>query len=113
MKLISHEEAIQRALKNPKFNIAYKKICYHVDISIVVYRARKNQNYKDEEKWGDTWKERGLVWEGKSQEERAYQWMHDKFVNWSLNKDHSFPWLKMAGEAMIGFIREKYLKDSE
>jgi len=73
----------------------------------------ENQIYKDEEKWGDTWKERGLVWEGKSQEERAYQWMHDKFVNWSLNKDHSFPWLKMAGEAMIGFIREKYLKNSE
>ena len=73
----------------------------------------ENQLWKDNERWGGTWKERGLVWEGKSQEERAYQWMHDKFVNWSLNKDHSFPWLKMAGEAMIGFIREKYLKDSE
>jgi len=73
----------------------------------------ENQIYKDEERWGDTWKERGLIWEGKSQEERAFQWMNDKFINWSLNKDYSFPWLKMAGEAMIGFIREKYLKDNE
>jgi len=73
----------------------------------------ENQIYKDNERWGDTWKERSLVWEGLTQEERAFNWMHDKFINWSLNKDVSFPWLKMAGEAMIGFIREKYLKDQE
>ena len=49
MKLISHEEALQEALKDPEFNIEYKKICYHVDISIVVYRARKNQNLTQKE----------------------------------------------------------------
>jgi len=43
MKLISHEEALKEALKDPEFNVEYKKIYYHVDISIAVYRARKNQ----------------------------------------------------------------------
>ena len=49
MKLISHEEALKEAFKDPEFNIEYKKIYYHVDISIAVYRARKNQKLTQKE----------------------------------------------------------------
>ena len=72
----------------------------------------ENQLWKDNERWGDTWKERGLVWNGFTQEERFYHWIEEKFFNY-LDDDKPFPWLKVAGEAMIGFIREKYLKDQE
>jgi len=43
MKLISHEEVIKESLKDPEFNIAYKKIYYQSDIAIAVYRIRKNK----------------------------------------------------------------------
>ena len=43
MKLISHEEALKESLKDPEFNIAYKKIHWQTDISIILYHARKNQ----------------------------------------------------------------------
>jgi len=43
MKLISYEEALQEALKDPEFNIEYKKICYQVDIVITIYNVRKGQ----------------------------------------------------------------------
>lgn len=49
MKLISHEEALRESLKDPEFNIAYKKICYQSDIAIVIYRIRKNQNLTQKE----------------------------------------------------------------
>ena len=49
MKLISHEEAIQRALKNPKFNIAYKKINYQFTLSKTVYKIRNEQKLTQEE----------------------------------------------------------------
>lgn len=72
----------------------------------------ENQIHKDNERWGDTWKIRGLVWNGLTQEERFYSWMEEKYIDYKYN-DKPFPWLKVAGEAMIGFIREKYLRDSE
>ena len=70
----------------------------------------ENQIHKDNERWGDTWKERGLVWEGREQEQRFCDWLGDKYFDWK-NDDIPFPWLKVAGEAMIGYIREKYLKN--
>jgi len=43
MRLISYEESLKEALKDPEFNIGYKKICYHSNIAISVYRIRKDQ----------------------------------------------------------------------
>lgn len=62
------------------------------------------------EEYGETWKERGLFYNGDSQEIRFSLWAHDKFFN-CLWLDKKLPWLDFAGEAFIGFIREKYLKD--
>jgi len=49
MRLISHGEVIKQALKDPEFNIEYKKIYYHGDIAIAVYRIRKNKNLTQEQ----------------------------------------------------------------
>lgn len=57
----------------------------------------------DEERWGDTW--RRLPREG--QEERIldnidrYRWQFE-------NAGHPVPWLKVAGLALIGWIRENH-----
>ena len=49
MKLISHKEALEEALKDPEFNIEYKKICYQSDIAIAIYKIRKNGNLTQKE----------------------------------------------------------------
>ena len=49
MKLISHEEALKESLKDPEFNIEYKKIYYHVDISVAFYGTRKSQQLTQKE----------------------------------------------------------------
>ena len=43
MKLISHKEALKESLKDPEFNIAYKRICYQSDIVIAIYNVRQIQ----------------------------------------------------------------------
>jgi len=43
MKLISHKEALKESLKDPEFNIAYKKIHWQTDISIILYHSRKRE----------------------------------------------------------------------
>ena len=69
----------------------------------------RTQINSDNERWGDTWKERGLIWNNLTQEERFYSWMEEKYIAYKYD-DKPFPWLKVAGEAFIGLIREKYLK---
>lgn len=69
----------------------------------------ETQIIDDNKRWGDTWKERGLVWNGKSQEQRFFEWVIEKYLQYAHN-DKPFPWLKIAGEAMIGYIREKYME---
>ena len=71
--------------------------------------ALKEQLLEDEKRWGDTWIKRGLTYEGKTQEQRFYDWIDDIFFL-QLIGDCPFPWLKVAGEAMIGYIRERYMK---
>ena len=68
----------------------------------------ERQLEKDEERWGDTWKERGLVWNGLSQEERFMMKMQEYFTDWK-DMGVPFPWLKVMGEAHIGFVRENYI----
>ena len=66
----------------------------------------------DNERWGDTWKDRGLLYNGQEQEERFFNWIIIKYSEWRV-LGTPFPWLKVAGEAMIGYIREKYLRGGE
>lgn len=49
MQLISHEEAIQEAMKDPEFNREYKKIFYTSDIATAIYKIRKDQNLTQKE----------------------------------------------------------------
>jgi len=64
------------------------------------------------EQYGDAWIERGLIYNGLTQELRFSNWSDDKFFN-HFWLDEKLPWLDFAGEAFIGFIREKYLKNDD
>ena len=63
----------------------------------------------DEKRYGDTWKERGLVFNGQSQEERFFQKMQE-YVDDYRENGTPMPWLKIIGEAHIALVREKKLK---
>jgi len=65
----------------------------------------RKQIIEDNKRWGNTWIERGKA----GQEMRFYDWVSDKLENHYL-EGLPFPWLKIAGEAMIGYIREKYME---
>jgi hypothetical protein len=69
-----------------------------------------NQLISDEKRYGNTWKERGLIWEGMSQEERFFQKMEDYFNDY-LKNGKSIPWTKVIGEAHIALVREKKLSE--
>ena len=77
---------------------------YWKEFSDVVYEQLLN----DYERWGDTWKQRGLIWSGQNQETRFKNWLEEKYDQWDEN-NVPFPWKKIAGEACIGYIREEYL----
>lgn len=66
----------------------------------------QKQLIEDEKKWGNTWKERGLVWNGMSQEERFFEKMTEYINNYRENGE-KFPWTKVIGEAHIAMVREK------
>ena len=73
------------------------------------FEALKDRIVDDDARWGDTWKERGLLYNGESQELRFYHWLMKQFDDY-WNYEEEFPWLKVAGEAFIGYIRDKYLR---
>ena len=64
---------------------------------------------EDEKRYGDTWKERGLRWNGQSQEERFFAKMQEYITNYR-EKGTPINWLKVIGEAHIAHVREKKLK---
>ena len=70
------------------------------------------QLYEDEKRWGDTWKERGLVHGNQSQEERFFAKMVEYITDYRENGE-PMPWTKIIGEAHIALVREKKLKNSE
>jgi len=72
--------------------------------------ALKKQIELDDIRWGSTWIDRGLMFENKTQEERFTNWVEQKLINWKFSRDKKFPWVKVAGEAMIGYVREKYME---
>jgi hypothetical protein len=65
--------------------------------------ALQKQLASDEKKWGDTWLQR--VTEG--QETRTICTFNDYFDQWK-NTHTPIPWLKIAGGAMICWIREQH-----
>jgi hypothetical protein len=56
---------------------------------------------KDQERWGDTWKARPR----EGQEQRGFARFHD-YEDQFLNAGIPVPWLKVAGEALIAWVRE-------
>ena len=68
-----------------------------------------DQLIEDEKRYGDTWKERGLVFNGQPQEERFFSKMTEYITDFRENGS-SINWLKVIGEAHIALVREKKLK---
>lgn len=68
----------------------------------------ENQLIRDEIRYGSTWKERGLHYNGKSQEERFIDKMNEYFDDYR-NNNKPIPWVKIIGEAHIALVREKKL----
>ena len=68
----------------------------------------KEQLIEDEKRYGDTWKERGLVWNGLSQEERFFSKIQEYITDYRENGT-SINWLKVIGEAHIALVRQKKL----
>lgn len=70
--------------------------------------ALKGQLEKDALRWGDTWKQRLIV----GQEERTFNNFHnyeDQFKNANVPVN----WLKVAGEALICWVREQEQSQNE
>lgn len=63
--------------------------------------ALKEQLESDQKRWGDTWKDRPE----EGQEERIWEHIRTYFDQWK-NAGVPIPWLKVAGLAMIAWIRE-------
>jgi len=64
------------------------------------------QIIEDNKRWGDTWIKRGK----EGQEDRFFDYVSQKLYEFEV-ENKPFPWLKVAGEAMIGYVREKYLNN--
>ena len=56
----------------------------------------------DQQRWGDTWKQRPR----EGQELRGFARFHD-YESQFTNAGAPVPWLKVAGEAMIAWVREQ------
>ena len=65
--------------------------------------AFQTQIEADDARWGDTWKKRSA----EGQEDRMYQRFRD-YKDQFDNAGTPIPWLKIVGEAFIGWVREKY-----
>ena len=65
--------------------------------------ALRDQLISDEARWGDTWRNRTR----EGQEERIMDTIDDYFDQY-VTEDEPIPWLKIAGNAMIAWIRENF-----
>ena len=59
---------------------------------------------KDHLRWGDTWQQRSR----EGQEDRIFDRIQD-YRDQFNNGGRAVPWLKIAGLAFIGHVREKYV----
>ena len=65
--------------------------------------ALQGQLENDEKRWGNTWLQRPV----EGQELRIEEHIKSYFDQWR-NANQPIPWLKIAGLAMIGWIRENH-----
>lgn len=65
--------------------------------------ALQEQLEQDEKRWGNTWLQRG-----KSNQEFRIQEHIDTYFDQYREVGKPIPWLKIAGLAMIGWIRENH-----
>lgn len=65
--------------------------------------ALQNQLEDDEKRWGNTWLKRTR----EGQEDRTICTFNDYFDQWKESKK-PIPWLKIAGGALICWIREQH-----
>ena len=65
-------------------------------------KALTTQLESDEKRWGDTWKKRVKL----GQETRIYNDITDYYDQWESGGT-PIPWLKVAGLAMIAWIRDQ------
>lgn len=65
--------------------------------------ALKQQLEEDERRWGDTWLRRPK----EGQEARTFARFHD-YEDMFEHGDVPVPWLKVAGEALICWVREQH-----
>lgn len=66
-------------------------------------KALTEQLKADDQRWGDTWLKRTR----KGQDERTIKSLRDKFDQYE-NGGQPINWLKIAGEALICWIRENH-----
>lgn len=74
----------------------------------------KAQLIADNKRWGDTWLKRPK----KGQADRMFDRIHQYYIDARLAESllgkrdplfiDSLPWLKITGESLIGWIRERY-----
>ena len=69
--------------------------------------ALKQELEEAEERWGNTW----LARDKDNQVDRIFE-RHDEYSDW-LDGDSDFPWLSVAGNAMIAWIRNTHPELSE
>ncbi len=62
----------------------------------------------DQGRWGDTWKHRPV----EGQEERGFARFQD-YIDQFRNAGTPIPWLKVAGEALIAWVRENHPEELE
>ncbi len=68
----------------------------------------KAQLESDQLRWGDTWRQRPR----ENQEARGMARFQDYYDQWK-NAGIPMPWLKIAGEALIAWVRENHPEELE
>ena len=77
--------------------------------------ALVEQLESDQKRWGDTWKHRPVEAKGvdpfgrpwRHQVDRGYDRFVDYYNQWEY-ADTPIPWLKIAGESLIAWVRENH-----
>jgi hypothetical protein len=70
----------------------------------------EKQLIEDQKRYGDTWKERGLVYNEQSQEVRWFYKMQEYFEAF-MNEGQPINWDKVIGEAHICKVRARKLSE--
>jgi hypothetical protein len=68
-------------------------------------KEMKAQLISDEKRWGDTWIKRGINFSGQHQSTRFMLW----FMDYYDTDQFHIPWVKVACEAMICWVRERIM----